>query len=144
MFVYVNTLYYTLSLLVAVMLLLATLVINSMMQTLTMLMFIIVYVGAIMILIGYICAISPNLIVASSLPSVYYYFPFFFAVMLSLFWEEKSWVIAYNRGDQMSNYFYSRFGFLSFMFIVLILFITLLIVTSQYLAPKGPFRSISL
>lgn len=71
MFVYVNTLYYTFSLLAVVVLLLYTLVSNSALHTLTMLMFLIVYVGAMIILIGYICAISPNLIVSSSFSVAY-------------------------------------------------------------------------
>ena len=67
MFVYVNTIYYTLALLAIVLLLLRSLASTSSIHTLTLLMLLIVYLGAIIILIGYICAISPNLIIRTNL-----------------------------------------------------------------------------
>ena len=141
MFVYVNTLYYTVSLLLIVVLLLYLLVSTSMLHTLTILMCLIVYVGAMMILIGYICAISPNLIVRGTIPVV---FPFLLSFVWFYFYDPKVWVISYVSSHSVSSFFYSSFGVWMFILIALMLFITLLIVTAQYLAPKGPFRSISL
>ena len=86
MFVYVNTLYYTVSLLLIVVLLLYLLVSTSMLHTLTILMCLIVYVGAMMILIGYICAISPNLIVRGTIPVV---FPFLLSFVWFYFYDPK-------------------------------------------------------
>lgn len=142
MFVYVSTLYYTLTLLVFVLVLLSRLVSISAAHTLTILILLIVYLGAIIILIGYICAISPNLIVNSSfingLP------PLSFAFLLLLFVDSKHWSTLSVRGDHLTGFFYSSFGVVSFLVVIFMLFVTLLIVTSQYLAPKGPFRSLSL
>ena len=142
MFIYVNTLFYTIALLAVVVLLLYSLVANSIIHTLTMLMLLIVYVGAMIILIGYICAISPNLMVNTTFSQSLYLFGFI--PLMSLFFDSKRWLVTFSSGDYIRNYFYSSFGLISFLFVVFILFVTLLMVTSQYLAPKGPFRSINL
>lgn len=142
MFVYINTIYYTLTLLSIVLLLLTSLVSVSSVHTLTMLMLLIVYLGAIIILIGYICAISPNLIINTNL---FTGFQFLIIVLcITLFLDFKSWSVLSTTGDYLTGYFYSPFGVVPFSLVVFMLFVTLLIVTSQYLAPKGPFRSLSL
>lgn len=102
----------------------------------------IVYIGAMIILIGYICAICPNLIlVPSHLNSVVYFviigvpfilFPFNLTPVFN-----SSFI-------PIVNYFYSYSGILVFLTLVFMLFITLLMVTSQYMTPKGPFRSVSI
>jgi hypothetical protein len=94
-----------------------------------------------MILIGYICAICPNVIVSSSFSSPFY--AVFISVVLYLYYFGESFLVSSYRRASMVEYFYSSSGFFMFTIIILILFITLLMVTSQYLTPKGPFRSVS-
>jgi hypothetical protein len=141
-FVYSNTIYYTIALLTIVLLLLRELVARSCIHTLTMLMLLIVYLGAIIILIGYICAISPNLMINSRIFSWLQFAGV--ALFIILFLDHKYWSVSPSTGDYLTGYFYSPFGVAPFFLVVIMLFVTLLIVTSQYLAPKGPFRSITL
>lgn len=141
-FVYVNTMYYSLVLLAIVVSLLYVLVSNLMLHTLTMIMLSIVYIGAMIVLIGYICAVCPNMILS----------PFYFngalfsfaAVLPYLIWPSEYMSVFNSSFVPMVNYFYTYSGLVVFRVVVLMLFITLLIVTSQYLTPKGPFRSVVL
>lgn len=142
MFIYVNTLFYSLSLLLVVVGLLYVLVTNLILHSLTMLLLVIVYVGAIIILIGYICAICPNLILAPTHISFMFYF-LYFLVFVMFFLSESSSIVL-DVFLPITNYFYSSYGAIAFFSVVLMLFITLLIVTSQYITPKGPFRSVSI
>ena len=140
MFVYVNTLFYSIVLLAIVLSLLYILVSNLIMHTLTMIILAIVYIGAMIILIGYICAICPNLILAPSHIGLLFYL----TVILSpfLLFPFTSTPVFNISFIPIVNYFYSYSGLLVFITLVLILFMTLLIVTSQYITPKGPFRSV--
>ena len=141
MFYFVNSLYYSLSLLCFIILVLIFLVSNTMLRSLTIIMLSIVYIGAIIILIGYICAICPNVIVVSSFSSPSY------ALVLSsffyVFFFGLNYISPSNSNVSMVEYFYSSSGLFMFSIIIVMLFVTLLIVTSQYLTPKGPFRSVS-
>lgn len=141
MFYFVNSLYYSLSLLLLVVAFLIYLVSHLLLSSLTIIIMCIVYIGAIMILIGYICAICPNVIVSSSFSSFFllFFFPFTFSI---IFFGDLSFSFP-SSSSSLVDYFYSSFGVFLFMCIVLMLFVTLLIVTSQYLTPKGPFRSVS-
>lgn len=140
-FVYVNSLYYTIILLSIILFLLYFLVSNLRLSALTMLMMAIVYIGAIIILIGYICAICPNIILSPRKVSPLLFlslmiFAFIFYPYFSFFSFNLS-------STPMVSYFYDVSGVLTFSVLVFMLFITLLIVTSQYITPKGPFRSLS-
>lgn len=142
MFVYVNTLFYSMVLLAIVLALLYLLVSNLMMHTLTMIMLAIVYIGAIMILIGYICAICPNLILTPSHLSLGVYLVLIGVPFLLFPFRRR---LVFNSSFiPIVNYFYSYSGLLVFLTLVFILFITLLMVTSQYMTPKGPFRSVTI
>nr|QHN89970.1 NADH dehydrogenase subunit 6 [Brachionus calyciflorus] len=142
MFVYVNTLYYSMVLLAIVLSLLYILVSNLMLHTLTMIMVAIVYIGAMMILIGYTCAICPNLILTPShLSSVLY----MFLILAPFFIFPTNFSPVFNSSFvPMTTYFYSYSGVLVFLSLIFMLFVTLLMVTSQYMTPKGPFRSVSI
>ncbi len=142
MFSYVNALYYSIALLLVVLGLLYTLVSNLMMHSLTILLLIIVYVGAMMILIGYICAICPNLILSPKHINFIFYFIYFLLFTLFILIEYTPVVV--DLFSPVTNYFYSSYGGIAFLVVVSILFITLLMVTSQYITPKGPFRSVSI
>ena len=141
MFYFVNSLYYSLSLLCFIILVLIFLVSNRIMSSLTMIMLSIVYIGAIIILIGYICAICPNVIVVSSFSSPSY--AFFLSLFFYLFSFGLNYPLPSHSDVSMVEYFYSSSGLFIFSIIITMLFVTLLIVTSQYLTPKGPFRSVS-
>ena len=62
LFIFKNSLYFTIALLIISIFTLAFLVLNTYLTALTGFMLVIVYVGAIIVLIGYIFAVSPNLI----------------------------------------------------------------------------------
>lgn len=142
MFVYVNTLYYRIVLLAIVLSLLYILVSNLILHTLTIIIVAIVYIGAIIILIGYTCAICPNLILTPShLRSVLS----LFLILTPFFIFPTNFSPVFNRTFvPMTTYFYSYRGVLVFLRLIFMLFITLLMVTSQYITPKGPFRSVSI
>ncbi len=141
MFYFVNSLYYSLSLLCFIVLVLIFLVSNIMMSSLTMIILSIVYIGAIMILIGYVCAICPNVIVVSSFSSPSY--AFVMSLFFYLFFFGLNYPLSSHSDVSMVEYFYSSSGLFMFSIMIVMLFVTLLIVTSQYLTPKGPFRSVS-
>lgn len=142
MFVYVNTLFYSISLLLVVLGLLYILVSNLMLHSLTILLLIIVYVGAIIILIGYICAVCPNLILIPNHLSFGVYV--FYLLVFSFFLIGEYSPVITDLFLPITNYFYSSYGVIAFFVVVFMLFITLLMVTSQYITPKGPFRSVSI
>nr|QSX43093.1 NADH dehydrogenase subunit 6 [Brachionus manjavacas] len=141
MFLYVNTLYFSMVLLLIVLSLLYNLVSNHMLHSLTMLMLVIVYVGAMMILIGYICAVCPNLILTPLYVSLVFYVLFF--VVPNATFPIDYYIMLDQSFVPLVNYFYSYLGMFVFFMLILMLFITLLMVTSQYMTPKGPFRSVA-
>lgn len=141
MFIYNNSLYFTISLLIRILILLFHLVSNLMLSSLTMIVLTIVYVGAMMILIGYVCAICPNLILTPSVSK--YFVPTFFIRFIFMLTQRMRFLTHSQSVYTVFDYFYSFSGLFVFFIIVSILFLTLLIVTSQYLTPKGPFRSVN-
>lgn len=141
MFVIINTMYFTLSLLVVTCLTVTTLVAYSLIQPITGLMLLLVYLGAIMILIGYICAVSPNFIAVRVTRKKYN--PYLFAIFSLFFTLPPSFFLGSSRVNSPLSFFFNSYGVSSFILIAFMLFITLLIVTSQYFSPKGPFRSTS-
>ena len=138
LFIFKNSLYFTIILLAISMLTLSYLVLNTMVGTLTAFMLIIVYVGAIIVLIGYICAVRPNL----SLEPDYSKLRYFLILIPSLFLVESfSYPTFRSTVFSLTDFFYSLEGLFMFSSLVLMLFFTLLIVTSQYSVPQGPLRS---
>ena len=141
LFVYPNSIFYTVVLLFLSSVVLFNLVSLSVLSVLLTLLMIIVYAGAIMILIGYVCAVCPNL---RFNPSIRYSLYSFFLPLLTLAVALRVSIPSFSSIPSLFPFFYSSFGGVLFSVIVLMLFVTLLIVTSQYLAPKGPFRSTNL
>jgi len=138
--VFVNSIYFSISLLFIVLLLASTLVSYLKVTSLTFFLLMLVYLGAMMILIGYVCAISPNVLISESnklFPIILLSFLGFISVPI-LFSD------SYKSTMNLSDFFYSSWGLLVFSSLVFILALTLLIVTSQYISPKGPFRAISI
>jgi len=118
---------------------LSSLVINTLLNTLTAFMLVIVYVGAIIVLIGYICAISPNLVLEPDYSITYLFVSLFFTFTIL---DSFSTPTFNTSTFTLVDFFYSYQGLFVFISLVFMLFITLLIVTSQYSVPQGPFRSL--
>ena len=139
LFIFKNSLYFTMILLTISILTLSSLVLNTFISSLTAFILVIVYVGAMIVLIGYICAIRPNLVLEPD-----YSFGYFFSFLLISFILLDSFSSpVFNMSTfTLVDFFYSYQGLFVFISLVLILFLTLLIVTSQYSVPQGPFRSL--
>lgn len=144
MFVYINTMFYTMALLLVVGALVFQLTLLGKLQVLTALMLLIVYVGAMIILIGYICAVAPNVVTVSSNSSIVIFIVFILSIAFVFFsYRGVASVSPFFVGSSPVIYFYTHFGLSIFIIVALALFLTLLMVTSQYFSPKGPFRSVS-
>lgn len=139
LFVFKNSLYFTMMLLSMSIFTLSSLVLNTYLGTLTAFMLVIVYVGAIIILIGYICAISPNLVLE---PDYSLILPFFVLLVSFLTLDSFSTPVFNTSRFTLVDFFYSYQGLFVFVSLVFMLFLTLLMVTSQYSVPQGPFRSL--
>ena len=136
MLIFPSTIYYVLMLLSLRLFLLYSLASNYFISVLVFTMIIVVYVGAIIILVGYICAIRPNVYFSSRISTYLFLVPLFFPFLFPSTRSDSSLLVS------LSSYFYTSHGRFIFLFLVLSLFITLLIVTSYYISSKGPFRSV--
>lgn len=100
----------------------------------------IIYIGAMMVLIGYICAVRPNVSLEVR-PS--FRLTAFLMLLTVLYATGKVNQPLTAPLSSLREYFYSSFGAPVFFILIFSLFFTLLIVTSYYLSRKGPFRSVS-
>ena len=137
--IFKNSLYFTIILLFISITTLIYLVLNTYIASLTAFMMVIVYVGAIIVLVGYICAVSPNLLLEPDYKWIKY--SLFLRVSIALV-DKFSYPQFNSTIFTIVDYFYSLQGIFVFMSLVFILFFTLLIVTSQYSLPQGPLRSL--
>lgn len=110
MLIYCNTLFYTLSLLFISSYLLLSLLSLNVIHGLTVLVVLVVYLGAMMVLIGYVCAVSPNLLIGSpiSVTSGFLLFGLFY--LLALFMDPYSFVSSTSQYSSVSSFFFSSFG----------------------------------
>lgn len=137
--IFSNALFYTVSLLAISLIVLTWVVCSNLIRTLMFLLVIIVYVGAIIIFIGYICAVCPNFVIT---PNYNYSYLVLLVSLIYLLTFKRSYVISCTKQGRLLDYFFRNWGVMTFVLVALILFSTLLIVTSQYRSPQGPFRSI--
>jgi len=137
MLVFSSTIYYVLMLLTISLFLLYSLASNNFLSVLVFTIIIVVYVGAMIILVGYICAISPNVYFSSGLSMYLLPVPLLISFFVPSIRLESSFLVS------LSSYFYTSYGMHLFLFLILSLFVTLLIVTSYYISSKGPFRSVN-
>jgi hypothetical protein len=117
--------------------------INSVVTSFVVVVILIVYSGAVMVLIGYVSAVSPNFI---SHPSFSFTVILRFLVILVGARSQVLRLVAplpHSTEVSFVDFFYSSAGCVVFLILLFSLFATLLIVTSQYLCPNGPFRSSS-
>lgn len=138
MFYFVNTLYFVFVLLFSIIFILIFLFFSNAVSSIFCIMIAFVYIGAMIIFIGYVCAVSPNPLFVSSFPP---YFVFFLALSV-LFFGMLAPHFSSFAVNFLSDFFYARAGCLIFFLITLMLFLLLIIVSSQFYVPKGPFRSV--
>lgn len=139
LFIFKNSLYFTIALLAISFIVLIYLALYTYLTFLTVFILIIVYVGAMIVLIGYICAVSPNLMLEPNYGTLYYSIVLLLAYTL---FDQFNTSFFNSTTVSLVDFFYSYQGLFLFSFLVLILFVTLLIVTCQYTVPNGPFRSV--
>ena len=140
LFLFPNVIYYTLNLLIFVFMTLSLLFFTGTISSLTILILLIVYVGAIIILIGYVCAVCPNVNFSSNTK---YLSPILLFAFLILLGSSSYFNVCSTNLVPTLHFFYSSYGFGLFILLVFMLFVILLVVTSYYVSPKGPFRSVS-
>ena len=140
MFYFVNTFYYVSCLLILIVSFLINLVLLNSVSSIFSIMLALIYIGAIIIFIGYVCAISPNPLFISfiHLSSL-----FSFSVCLSILGSFLLSSFSSNSFYFLSDFFYRFDGIYVFFTVIFILFFILLTVSSQYFLPKGPFRAVS-
>lgn len=121
----------------------AFLVLNSLVSTIFSLMVVLVYAGAMLIFIGYVCAVCPNPIFYSSF-SILVLSVGFTATLLLTGRLSLGGAASARRSDFFSliDFFYSSDGVSFLLLLVFILFFVLLLVNSQHYTSKGPFRSV--
>ena len=137
MLYFINTLFFTLCLILMVIVVSMYSVYLGSFSSLFSIMLIIIYVGAMIIFIGYICAISPNILFKSSFPYRFTFLPFLLVFLLF------PSVPSFNSNfSPLTDYLYSSTGFYLFFLVALVLFLVLMVVSSQFFRPQGPFRSV--
>jgi hypothetical protein len=138
LFIWKNSLYFAIVLLIVSTTSLLSLVILTFISSLTAFILVIVYVGAIIVLIGYICAVRPNLVLE---PDYTFVTLLLFLLLLFILIVPRTCSTFTYALYTLSDFYYSWQGVFLFLTLVTMLFVTLLIVTSQYSTPRGPFRS---
>lgn len=140
MVVFANALFYTVSLLLLSFSVLIWMVSSNYIRTLMIILIVVVYVGAMIILIGYICAVRPNLVTR---PSFNYFGLVFLSLLFTFVFSRASVSTGLEsfKVGTLLDFFFRDWGVSIFVLMVFMLFFTLLIVTSQYRSPQGPFRS---
>lgn len=139
MLYFVSTLYYIQVLLISLISILCLIVYYNLVSILFAILLSLVYIGAIIIFIGYICAISPNPIFNfNGSGSLFFLIVLFRSILLINTIPFKFNYSLIN----MFDFFYTRAGVNLFFIVIFFLLVLLILVSSQNFIPKGPFRSI--
>ena len=140
LFVYTNSLYYSIFLIAFCLLILSYLVLMFSINILICFIFLIVYLGAMIVIIGYICCVTPNI----NLEPDYNWFYMIFLSFTVLVRPMYRFLVFpfYGTSLQQAILIYSFDMVLVFFTIVTILFLTLLGVRTPPSSPQGPFRSL--
>ena len=117
MLIFPSTIYYVLMLLSLRLFLLYSLASNYFISVLVFTMIIVVYVGAIIILVGYICAIRPNVYFSSRISTYLFLVPLFFPFLFPSTRSDSSLLVS------LSSYFYTSHGRFIFLFLWEIIFL---------------------
>ena len=141
-FLFPSVMFLTINLILLVCIMLFILNLSGLVGGLTSIIIAVVYIGAIIILFGYICAICPNVLFSTpAYIELFYSIMLFIVILFSLFTFNHLNMNFVSSSEPLTRFFYSLDGCLVLYFLASILFLCLLIVTRQYLFPKGPFRS---
>lgn len=135
---FLNTLYFVMVLTLFMLTLSVYSVFLGLVTPLFSIMLVIIYVGAMMVFIGYICAISPNILFVSFFSSYFILLGVFFPLIFV-----SSFPYSFSIFTPLTDFLYSPSGLFLFVLIALVLFLVLIIVSSQFFSPQGPFRSVS-
>ena len=112
----------------------------SLIRSLLGLIIIIIYLGAIIVIISYICAVCPNIKINYFKSYVRFISSAIFARFILISVNLIPHVVREKRSRIYFLFTLIRFKFL--LLLIIFIFITLLRVTTQFLSPSGPFRSI--
>ena len=136
---HINSLMLVASLLILVLLLLYWIVLSNLLRRLLCLIMITIYLGAIIILIRYVCAICPNLNIKP--PKTFYGL---FALPALLSWSLRrvpnGRLITPIR-ETLIFFIFTPLAYKILLFLLVYIFVVLLGVTTQFTFPQGPFRS---
>lgn len=144
MFLFPNALWFSIRLVILTLTVLIRLSSLGLVSALVSFIFILVYLGAIIIVISYICAIIPNSLLTARLKglSLNIMVLSLFLSFLSLSFMPVFRLRPLNASLNVLALLLNSQYLSAFFVVVLMLFFILLMVTTQYLAPKGPFRSV--
>lgn len=142
LFFFQTSIYYCFSLVLLVTRCLVFLRVNLLVTRFVVVVILIVYAGAVIIFIGYVSAVSPNYVSAVS-PNYSLAVVVFIVVGSNIFFSRLSLVLPVSSSFSLAEFFYTSLGVEFLLVLLFSLFMTLLIVTSQYLCPVGPFRTTS-
>jgi len=107
------------------------------------LMVVLVYAGAILIFIGYVCAVCPNPIFLSPFSlSLILFSIFSIGIFLERFLRGQTVVGSPTTSSSLADFFYSADGVSVLLLLVFMLLFVLFLVNSQHYTSKGPFRSV--
>lgn len=141
-----NPLWFSVRLVILSVVVLSRLSAFTFLSSLVSFIFILVYLGAMLIVISYICAIVPNPLFLNPYAS-YTWLALFSGLVLAMLRLSTtsvlvSQVTCLNLGFNPLSVLFRGECVVLFLLVVLMLFFVLLMVTTQYFAPKGPFRSV--
>ena len=108
--------------------------------TLSGLLMAMIYSGAMLVTIGYVCAIRPNLKTTTSENALVALLLMGVSSALLFPFTPRGVTVASCRGNDSLAFFLRTFGSPVFAVIIIMLFVTLIIVTHSHLGPKGPLR----
>lgn len=137
MLYFVNTLYFTMSLMFTVITICLYSVYLGSIRSLFSIMLVIIYVGAMIIFIGYICAISPNILFKTSVPTYLLLLPILTCALFV-----SHFPMFNSNFSPLTDFLYSSSGLFLFILVAIVLFLVLMVVSSQFFRPQGPFRSV--
>lgn len=108
------------------------------------LLILLVYLGAIIILLAYVCAVTPNLYFGSSV-SITKFVLFLLSSLLFLcvnFCFFSSFSSSFSMSFSLPSFFYSCYGALSFFFVIIMMLVVMFVVSTSSQV-RSPIRSVS-
>jgi NADH:ubiquinone oxidoreductase subunit 6 (subunit J) len=113
-----------------------TAVSNLLISSLVGFLLLIVYVGAVIVLFGYICSVCPNANLSSSFSPTILIFALFFSLVSPFY------LPTVPQSSGFTLFFFSSSGLFLTLMLLFLLLVILLSVTSHFSLKRGPFRSL--